>query len=102
MGSTKPAATRKRRGPQPRGLVKKTIMMSRTRERVIQRAVADGRAPSASGYIEQALEAYATQEDYETLLADWRAEVGPATPEEMQWAADAIRLATAVARRNSG
>lgn len=66
-------AKQKRSGPKPRGLVKKTIVMSKTREVAIVRAVAEGRAPSASGYIEQALAAYAMLESYDERAAVKRA-----------------------------
>lgn len=84
-----------RRGPKPRGLVKKTIMISKARKAAIERAVAEGRAPSASGYIEQALDAYATLQSYDDLLSEWRREVGAATAEEKAWARDAVRQAAA-------
>ena len=83
----------RRRGPAPRGLVKKTITISKTREAAIVRAVAQGHAPSASAYIEEALEAFATLESYDELLAQWRREVGPLTPEERAWARDAAERA---------
>ena len=89
----------RRRGPKPRGLVKKTITMSKVREAAIARAVAEGRAASASGYIEQALEAFATLESYDELLANWRSEVGPATAEEIAWARAAVAQAATRADR---
>ena len=91
-----------RRGPKPRGLVKKTIMISKARKAAIERAVADGRAPSASGYIEQALDAYATLQSYDDLLAEWRRDIGPATPEEKAWARDAVRQASVRRERKVG
>lgn len=90
MGST---SAKGRRGPRPRGLVKRTIVVSKTRDAVIRRAVAEGRAPSASGYIEEALAAFETEQSYEEFLADWRRDMGPATAEEKAWAADAVRNA---------
>lgn len=83
-----------RRGPRPRGLVKKTIVLSFSRAAAIERAVAEGRAPSASGYIENALAAFASLESFDELLAEWRREVGPATSEERAWARAAVRRAT--------
>lgn len=93
MAAQSPKRSGKRPGPRPRGLVKKTIVMSKARDAAIRRAVAEGRAPSASGYIERALEAFATLESYDELLADWRREVGPATPEERAWAREQITRA---------
>jgi Arc/MetJ-type ribon-helix-helix transcriptional regulator len=102
MSGPKQKAARRRRGPKPRGLVKKTITMSKTREVAIERAVAEGRAPSASSYIEKALDAFATLESYDALLADWRLEVGPATPDERAWARDEVRRAMAGSERKVG
>lgn len=62
-----------KRGPRPRGLVKRTIVMTKTRDAAVRRAVAEGRAPSASGYIDQALEAFETVQSYDELLEDARA-----------------------------
>jgi hypothetical protein len=96
------AAKRKRSGPKPRGLVKKTIVMSKTRAGAIVRAVAEGRAPSASGYIEQALAAYAALESYDELLAEWRREVGAPTASEQAWARAAVKRAAAQPAREVG
>ncbi len=98
-GPRKEASTR--RGPRPRGLVKKTIVMTSARAAAIERAVAEGRAPSASGYIENALAALATLESFDELLAEWRREVGPATLEEETWARAAVRQATQSKRKTA-
>src|SRR5207244_10342523 len=92
----------KKRGPKPRGIVKKTITMSKEREAAIGRAVAEGRAPSASAYIEQALDAYATVQSYDEFLETWRREVGPPTADEEAWARDAVRRARGRSRRKTG
>ena len=96
------AAKQKRRGPKPRDLVKKTIVMTKAREVAVVRAVAEGRAPSASGYIEQALAAYATLESYDELLADWRSEVGAPTADERAWARAAVKRAALRPERKVG
>ncbi len=71
----------------------------RKREAAIRRAVAEGKASSASGYIEKALDALATLESYDELLADWRREVGPPTAEEQAWAREVVGAAAAQTRR---
>jgi Arc/MetJ-type ribon-helix-helix transcriptional regulator len=93
---------KKRRGPRPRGLVKKTITMSKEREALIRKAVAKGEAPNASAYIEQALDAYASVQSYDEFLAEWRREVGPPTPEETAWAREAIERVVRPRRRRAG
>ncbi len=94
---------KKRRGPRPRGLVKKTITMTKERETQIRRAVAKGEAPNASAYIEQALDAYAKVETLDELLDEWEREVGPPTAAEETWARDAIdRVITAGRRKKAG
>lgn len=90
MSST---TAKRRRGPRPRGLVKRTIVVSKTRDSVIRRAVAEGRAPSASGYIESALAAFETEQSFEDFLASWRRDVGPATAEEKAWASAVVKNA---------
>lgn len=102
MRTAKAHPTQKRRGPKPRGLVKKTIVMSKTREAAIQRAVAEGRARSESGYVEEALEAFETLASYDDLLAKWRHEVGPATKGEKAWAADVVKRAAGGKERRAG
>ncbi|MCC7541800.1 MAG: hypothetical protein IT379_36615 [Deltaproteobacteria bacterium] len=73
--------------------------MSKARVAAISKAVAAGHATSASSYIERALEAIATLDSYDELLAEWRREIGPATAEEKAWARDVTRQATASAAR---
>lgn len=96
------ATAKRRRGPRPRGLVKRTIVVSKTRDAAIRRAVAEGRAPSASGYIESALAAFEAEQSYEELLADWRREVGPPTAEEMAWASAVVKEAVRGKSRKVG
>lgn len=91
------AGTKKRAparpGPKPRGLVKKTVTMSKARAAAIKRAVADGKAPTESSYIESALAAFDTLEAYDELLEQWRRETGPATTAEAEWAEHAVQEA---------
>lgn len=102
MRSVSPKRSSKRPGPRPRGLVKKTIVMSKARDAAIRRAVAEGRAASASGYIERALEAFATLESYDDFLSEWRREVGPPTAEERAWANAAVAHAKSGRERKTG
>jgi hypothetical protein len=92
----------RRRGPKPRGLVKKTITMSKAREALIRKAVANGEAPSASAYIEQALEAYASTQSMDEFLEQWRREVGAPSEAEERWARDALKKAKLTPRRRAG
>ena len=56
------------------------------------RASESGQASSVSAYVAEALAEKAGRESIEGLLADWRAEVGPATAEETEWAERALGL----------
>jgi Arc/MetJ-type ribon-helix-helix transcriptional regulator len=56
------------------------------------RAAETGQATSVSAYVAQALAEKADREGIEGLLADWRAEVGPPTAEETEWAERALGL----------
>jgi hypothetical protein len=67
--------------------------MSEVRDNAVRRAVSEGRAPSASGYIERALEAYETEQTWEHFLAAWQDEVGEPTSAEKRWAAAVVRTA---------
>jgi hypothetical protein len=49
----------------------------------------------------QALAAYATLEDYDELLAEWRREVGVATHAERAWASAAVKKASGAAKGRS-
>lgn len=102
MGSTSGKHAPARRGPRPRGLVKRTIVMTKTRDAAVRRAVAEGRAPSASGYIERALEAFETVQSYDEFLDEWCTAVGGPTAEERAWAEAAVRDAMRGTRRRGG
>jgi Arc/MetJ-type ribon-helix-helix transcriptional regulator len=55
-------------------------------------AVESGQAAAVSAYVAQALAERSDREDIAALLADWRAEVGPPTVEETEWAERALGL----------
>lgn len=55
-------------------------------------AVKSGRAASVSAYVAEALTEKSGRESLSDVLADWRAEVGPATHEETAWARQALGL----------
>lgn len=57
-----------------------------------ERDVDAGRAPSVSAWVGAAMEEKAHRETLEELLAAIRAEIGPATEEESQWARSALGL----------
>lgn len=54
--------------------------------------VAAGRAASLSAWVDQAMEEKARREELAVLLAEMRAENGPATEEEDAWARRALGL----------
>ena len=55
-------------------------------------AAKSGRAASVSAYVAEALAEKSGRESLGDVLADWRAEVGPATDEETAWARQALGL----------
>lgn len=57
-----------------------------------EQEVADGGAASLSAWIDQAMAEKVRREDLAALLAEMRAENGPATAEEDAWARDALGL----------
>lgn len=65
------------------------------RQEVLESAEADvaaGRAPSLSAWVDQAMEEKARHDELVTLLCEMRAENGPATEEEDQWARSLLGL----------
>lgn len=54
-------------------------------------AVREGRASSVSAYVAAAMTEMSGREPLEQVLADWRAEVGPPSPEDKAWAAGVFR-----------
>ena len=57
-----------------------------------ERDVADGKAASVSAWVSEAMEAKARRESLRDLLAEIRAEIGPATREETEWARAVLGL----------
>ncbi len=57
-----------------------------------QREVDAGRAPSVSAWVGAAMEEKAHRETLKELLADMRAEIGPASEEESRWARSVLGL----------
>lgn len=57
-----------------------------------ERDVGAGRAPSVSAWVSAAMEEEAHRETLRDLLADIRAEIGPATEEETKWARSVLGL----------
>lgn len=61
-------------------------------------AVKAGRAASVSAYVAQALAEKAERGSLEDFLADWRAQVGPSTTEETEWAERVLGISSKPAR----
>lgn len=57
-----------------------------------ERDVGAGRAPSVSAWVSAAMEEKAHRETLRDLLAEIRAEIGPATEEETKWARSVLGL----------
>lgn len=55
-------------------------------------AVAAGRAPSVSAWVASAMSEQADRESLAAVLAEIRAELGPATDEETAWARSVLGL----------
>ncbi len=58
----------------------------------IRRAVAQGRAPSVSGFISAAVARAEREEGLARLLEDLDRELGPVSPNDMTWADKALGL----------
>lgn len=58
----------------------------------VERQVKRGRVPSVSAWVDSAMEEKARREDLASLLADMKAENGPATAAEEAWARDVLGL----------
>jgi Arc/MetJ-type ribon-helix-helix transcriptional regulator len=61
-------------------------------------AVKAGRAASVSAYVAEAMAEKAERGSLEDFLAGWRAQVGPPTPEETEWAERALGIKPKPAR----
>lgn len=57
-----------------------------------ERDVGTGRAPSVSAWVSEAMEEKARRERLRDVLAEIRAEIGPATDEETRWARSVLGL----------
>jgi Arc/MetJ-type ribon-helix-helix transcriptional regulator len=58
----------------------------------VERQVKKGRAKSVSAWVDSAMEEKARREDLAALLAEMKAETGPATAKEVAWARDVLGL----------
>lgn len=57
-----------------------------------RRAVAEGRAPSVSAYVSQALARRSADEELVEMLAEMDAEQGPPSAQDYEWAERALGL----------
>jgi hypothetical protein len=69
-----------------------TVTVRREVLKRAERQVRRGRAKSLSAWVDSAMEEKARREDLAALLAEMRAENGPPTSEEEQWARDVLGL----------
>lgn len=69
-----------------------TVTVDEDAVRAAEDAVAAGRAPSVSAWVAAAMTARARRESLADVLADIRAELGPATDEETAWARSVLGL----------
>lgn len=63
-----------------------TVTVDEAAVRTAEADVAAGRAPSVSAWVASAMTDRARRESLASVLADIRAELGPATDEETAWA----------------
>lgn len=63
-----------------------TVTVEEAAVRAAEAEVAAGRAPSVSAWVASAMTERAHRESLSNLLAEIRAELGPATDEETAWA----------------
>lgn len=63
-----------------------TVTVDQETVRAAEEAVAAGRAPSVSAWVASAMAERARRESLADVLAEIRAELGPATAEETAWA----------------
>jgi hypothetical protein len=69
-----------------------TITVDEETARAARDAVAAGRAPSVSAWVASAIADQALRERLTDVLADIRAELGPASDEETAWARSVLGL----------
>jgi hypothetical protein len=69
-----------------------TVTVDEATARAAEAAVAAGRAPSVSAWVAAAMAERAQREGLADVLAEIRAELGPATDEETAWARSVLGL----------
>ncbi len=69
-----------------------TVTVDRETVRTAEAAVAAGRAASVSAWVASAMAERARRESLADVLAEIRAELGPATDEETAWARSVLGL----------
>ena len=69
-----------------------TVTVEEEAVRAAEAAVAAGRAPSASAWVASAMSEQARRESLAAVLAEIRAELGPASDEETAWARSVLGL----------
>lgn len=69
-----------------------TVTVDPETAKAAEAAVAAGRAPSVSAWVAEAMTEYARRERLTDVLAEIRAELGPATNEETAWARSVLGL----------
>ncbi len=80
-----------RRGYDSGMTQKITVSLSDDQAAAVRRAVSEGRAPSFSGYIGQAIEHRESQDGLLTLLQQLDTELGPVSAADEEWAEQAVR-----------
>lgn len=69
-----------------------TVTVPPTALETAERDVATGRAASVSAWVSEAMEQRARRDSLRAVLAEIRAEIGPATDEETAWARSVLGL----------
>jgi hypothetical protein len=69
-----------------------TVTVDQEAVAAAEAAVAAGRAPSVSAWVAEAMLTQARREQLRDVLAEIRAELGPATEEETAWARSVLGL----------
>lgn len=69
-----------------------TVTVDEDAVRAAEAAVADGRARSVSAWVASAMQERAHRENLADVLAEIRAELGPASDEETAWARSVLGL----------
>jgi hypothetical protein len=69
-----------------------TVTVKREVLKQVERQVKRGKAKSVSAWIDSAMDEKARREDLAALLAEMKAESGPATAEDEAWAREVLGL----------